>query len=208
MNDKCLLLPTQESTGMKFETTTQQHLMSGLAKGLWNLISANIGWLACILGAARGQHWLGLVVVPILFVIHITLIERHKIVNVFVVALASMGIGFLTDTALIIIGTVEPNRWVMPAPFTTLWDLLIWANFSLTLNSSLGFLQKRPLAAAMLGAICAPWMYYAGDRLGALHFSKPVFHGLLWVGLLWFFVMPCLSFIAMHFYHPQKTISV
>jgi hypothetical protein len=193
---------------MKFETTTQQHLMSDLAKGFWNLISADIGWLACILGAARGHHWLGLVVVPILFVIHITLIERHKIVNVFVVALASMGIGFLIDTALIILGTIEPNRWIMPAPFTTLWDLLIWANFSLTLNSSLRFLQKRFLAAAMLGAICAPWMYYAGDRLGALHFSMPVLPGLLWVGVLWFFAMPCLSFIARYFYHPQKTTSV
>ena len=182
--------------------------MSDLAKGFWNLISADIGWLACILGAARGHHWLGLVVVPILFVIHITLIERHKIVNVFVVALASMGIGFLIDTALIIIGTIEPNRWIMPAPFTTLWDLLIWANFSLTLNSSLRFLQKRPLAAAVLCAICAPWMYYAGDRLGALHFSKPIFPSLLWVGLLWFFVMPFLSFIARYFYHPQKATSV
>ena len=119
-----------------------------------------------------------------------------------------MAIGFLTDTALIIAGTVQPKRWVMMAPLTTVWDLLIWANFSLTLDTSLRFLQKRPLAAAFLGAICAPMTYYAGDRLGALHFSEPVFRGLLWVGVLWLFVMPCLSRITMYFYHSQKTNSV
>lgn len=193
---------------MKLETTTRQHLIGGLTKGLWNLISANIGWLACIIGAAKDHHWLGLVVVPILFVIHIVVIERHKIRKIFIVALATMAIGFLMDTILIIAGTVQPKRWFMMAPFTTVWDLLIWANFSLTLDTSLRFLQKRPLAAAFLGAICAPMTYYAGDRLGALHFSEPVFRGLLWVGVMWLFVMPCLSLITMYFYHSQKTNSV
>lgn len=193
---------------MKLETTTRQHLIGGSTKGLWNLISANIGWLACIIGAAKDHHWLGLVVVPILFVIHIVVIERQKIRKIFIVALATMAIGFLMDTALIIAGTVQPKRWVMMAPFTTVWDLLIWANFSLTLDTSLRFLQKRPLAAAFLGAICAPMTYYAGDRLGALHFSEPAFRGLLWVGVIWLFVMPCLSLITMYFYHSQKTNSV
>jgi hypothetical protein len=190
---------------MKSDETVHPQLIGGLTKGFWNLISVNIGWLACITGAARGHHWLGLVVVPILFVIHITAIERRKIRKIFIVALATTAIGFLTDTTLIIVGTVEPNRWVMPAPFTTIWDLLIWANFSLTLNTSLRFLQKRPLAAAVLGAVCAPGTYYAGDRLGALHFSEPIFRSLLLVGAMWLFVMPCLSFLAMYLYHPRKT---
>ena len=160
---------------MKSDKTLHPQLIGGLTKGFWNIISVNIGWLACILGAARGHYWLGFVVVPILFVIHITAIQRRKILEIFIVAMVSTAIGFLTDTILIIIGTLEPNRWLMPAPFTTVWDLMIWANFSLTLNASLRFLQKRPLIAASLGAICAPGTYYAGDRLGALNFSEPVF---------------------------------
>jgi hypothetical protein len=193
---------------MKSDKTVRPQLIGSLTKGFWNLISVNIGWLACILGAARGHHWLGLVVVPILFVIHITAIERHKIRKIFIVALATTAIGFLMDTTLIIVGSVEPNRWMMPAPLTTIWDLMIWANFSLTLDVSLRFLQKRPLAAAFLGAICAPGTYYAGDRLGALNFSEPVFSSLLWVGAVWLFVMPCLSLMAKYFYQPQKTKSV
>jgi hypothetical protein len=193
---------------MKSDKTIRPQLIGGLTKGFWNLISVNIGWLACILGAARGHYWLGLVVVPILFVIHITVIERNKIREIFIVALATTAIGFLMDTTLIFAGAVKPNRWLVPAPFTTIWDLMIWANFSLTLDASLRFLQKKPLVAAFLGAICAPGTYYAGDRLGALNFSEPVFISLLWIGAVWFFAMPCLSLMAKYFYQPQKTKSV
>jgi hypothetical protein len=201
-------VPYSRKYAMKSDITLRPQLIGGLIKAFWNLISVNIGWLACIFGAARGNYWLGLVVVPILFTIHITAIERHKIHKIFIVALATTAIGFLMDTTLIIVGAVEPNRWVMPAPFTTIWDLMIWANFSLTLDVSLRFMQKRPLVAAFLGAICAPGTYYAGDRLGALNFSEPVFRSLLWVGAVWLFAMPCLSLMARYFYQPQKTKSV
>ncbi|MFC1634538.1 DUF2878 domain-containing protein [Planctomycetota bacterium] len=193
---------------MKSDKTIHLQLIGDLTKSFWNIISVNVGWLACILGAARGYYWLGLVVVPILFVIHITAIERRKIRKIFIVALAATVIGFLMDTSLIIVGALEPNRWVMPAPFTTIWDLMIWANFSLTLNASLRFLQKRPLVAALLGAIFAPGTYYAGDRLGALKFSEPVISSLLWVGAVWLFAMPCLSLMAMYFYQPKKSKSL
>ena len=83
---------------MKSDKSIRPQLIGGLAKNFWNLISINVGWLACITGAARGHHWLGLVVVPILFVIHITAIQRHKIRRIFIVALATTAIGFLIDT--------------------------------------------------------------------------------------------------------------
>ncbi|MHC4236882.1 MAG: DUF2878 domain-containing protein [Planctomycetota bacterium] len=193
---------------MKPKTLKPPQFSAHLIKRVWNIISANIGWLTCVFGAASGHHWLGLLVVGILFVIHITAIERHPIRLIFSVALTAVLIGFLTDTALILLGTVEPNRWFMPAPLTTLWDLVIWANFSLTLNISLRFLQKRPFAAAALGALCAPGTYYAAGRLGALYFSEPVFFNLVWVGVLWLFAMPCLSLAARYFYHPAQTNSV
>lgn len=189
---------------MKFRKIVRPQLSCEFIRGLWNIVSVNIGWMACILGAARGHYWLGLVVVTILFAIHIMMIERHKVHIVLFVALATIAFGFLTDTALIAIGTLEPNRWVMPTPFTTIWDLLIWANFSLVLNTSLHILQKRLFTASVLGAIFAPWTYYAGDRLGALNLSKPISVSLLWVGLLWFFVMPLLSLMAKYFYGSSR----
>jgi hypothetical protein len=193
---------------MKLDKTAQEYFRGRSAKVFWNLVSTNIGWLACVLGAAQGRHWLGLVVVPILFVIHIMAVERHETRKIIILALATIAIGFVVDTVLIIAGTVQPNRWLLPVPFTTMWDILIWANFSLTLNTSLRFLQKRPLAAAILGAACAPGTYYAADRLGALQFSEPIFYSLMWVGVIWLFAMPLLNSIAMRFYHGQEPESM
>ncbi len=175
-----------------------------LTKGLFNFLSIDIGWSACILGASYGYPWLGLIVVPILFVIHITLIEIRNIRAVFTVALITMGIGFFADTLLIVLGIVEPKRWIMPPPFIPLWDLMIWANFSLALDVSLRYLQKKPFAAALLGALLAPGTYFAGDRLGALHFAEPIGLNLVWVGIVWFFAMPGLSLMARFYYHTQK----
>ena len=178
-----------------------------LIKNIWNVISVDIGWGACVLGAAWGYHWLGMVVVLLLLIIHITVIERDKIWIVFIVALMTIATGFLADTLLILLGTVEPNRWLMPPPYTAIWDLMIWVNFSLTLDRALRFLQKKTILAAVLGAIIAPPTYYAAGRLGALRFSEPSYLGLIWVGVIWFFVMPCLGLMAKRFYYPPKTNS-
>ncbi|MBN2513898.1 MAG: DUF2878 domain-containing protein [Sedimentisphaerales bacterium] len=189
---------------MKAHATGWRLSIGRLAKGFCNLLSIDIGWAACIMGASHGYHWLGLIVVPILFIIHITLIETQKIRTVFTVALITMGIGFFADTLLVVLGTVEPKRWIMPPPFIPLWDLMIWANFSLALDVSLRYLQKKPFAAAILGAVLAPGTYFAGDRLGALHFAEPIALNLVWVGMVWFFVMPGLSLMSRYYYHRQN----
>jgi len=163
-----------------------------------------MGWGACVLGAAWDYHWFGIIVVLLLLIIHIAVIERNKIQIVFTVALMTMVTGLFADTLLIILGTVEPNRWLMPPPFTEIWDLMIWVNFSLTLDRALRFLQKSPFLAAVLGAIIAPPTYYAAGRLGALRFSEPSYLGLIWVGVIWFFVMPWLTLMAKRFYCSRK----
>jgi len=189
---------------VKSNTIKPSKSTHNLVKNIWNVISVDIGWGACVLGAAWGYHWLGMVVVLLLLIIHIAVIERNKIRIVFIVALITIATGFLADTLLIILGTVEPNRWLMPPPLTALWDLMIWVNFSLSLDRALRFLQKKPLLAAVLGSVIAPPTYYAAGRLGALRFSEPSYLGLIWVGVIWFVVMPWLALMAKQFYHSLK----
>jgi len=190
---------------VKSSTIEPSKSIQNLIKNIWNVISVDIGWGACVLGAAWDYHWLGMVVVLLLLIIHIALIEQDKIGTVFIVAFMTIATGFLADTLLILLGTVEPNRWLIPPPFTAIWDLMIWVNFSITLDRALRFLQKNPFLAAVLGAIIAPPTYYAAGRLGALRFTEPSHIGLIWVGVIWFFVMPLLSLMAKRFYHPPKT---
>jgi hypothetical protein len=168
-----------------------------------NIFFIDIGWMACISGAARGLHWLGPAAVSVFFVIHILFFEKNRTSTVIIVAAVSVGIGFFIDSGLIMLGTVEPQRWLMPYPLTSIWDLFIWANFSLALNSSLQFLQKRLFTAAVLGAAAAPGAYYAGSKLGALEFGEPVLRGLIWIGIVWFFAMPLLSLAARYFYRQK-----
>ena len=73
---------------MKSDKVIPLQLSARLKKRVWNAISAKIGWLACVFGAAWGHHLLGFLVVGMLFVIHIMAIERHKIRLIFSVAAA------------------------------------------------------------------------------------------------------------------------
>jgi Protein of unknown function (DUF2878) len=48
------------------------------------------------------------------------------------------------------------------------WMVALWATFATTLNVSLRALHGRLIAASLLGAVGAPFAYYAGQKLGAV----------------------------------------
>jgi hypothetical protein len=50
----------------------------------------------------------------------------------------------------------------------------MWMLFATTLNVSLRWLRRFPLAAIALGAIGGPLAYWGGARLGAMEFTAPV----------------------------------
>ncbi|MBN1126704.1 MAG: DUF2878 domain-containing protein [Sedimentisphaerales bacterium] len=170
-------------------------------KVTWNILSLNIGWFACVLGAANGMPWLGLLVVPLLVFVHIFVCEKSKPFVVLKMGAICIGLGWLMDSFLIIIGAYDPVRWLLPHPSVTIWLLMLWLNFSLSLNESLRWLQSHPFSAVILGAIFGPLAYLAGARLGALLIPSPQ-TGLVLIGLTWMVAMPLLSHIAARFYRP------
>ena len=170
-------------------------------KNLWNFFSTDIGWVVCVMGAAWDVHWPGLVVVAALFAVHLFVFGRDKLRPVILTGLLVMAIGFVVDTGLIVLGVVEPKRWLMPAPLTTLWDILLWANFSLSLDTSLRFLQRRFFLAGVLGCILGPAAYWAAFGLGAMRMDPPILGNLLWISAVWLCVMPLLALVARRIYH-------
>jgi hypothetical protein len=64
-------------------------------------------------------------------------------------------------------GTVVPGT----AP---VWLVAMWMLFATTLNVSLRWLRRYPLAAIALGAVGGPLADWAGARLGAMRFVAPV----------------------------------
>lgn len=166
----------------------------------WSVIGINIGWFACVLGAAWEVHWLGVVIVLLLVVIHAFVIGKERLLPAIFLGLASLTVGLVLDTALILSKVYEPNRWFISAPITTIWLLMLWINFSLVLNESLKWFQEHLFVAAIMGSIFGPLAYLAASRLGAVQITPPVFRSLVSVGLAWFAAMPLMSLIAKSLY--------
>ena len=163
---------------------------------VWSVAGLNIGWFACVLGAARNVHWLSVLVVPMLGVIHLLVVGRARILPAILLMLASAVIGLGLDSLLILIGAYEPNRWLMSDPLTTVWLLMLWVNFSLALNESLQWLQEHLLIAGILGCFFGPAAYLAASRLEAIEIAIPIYIRLLPICIAWSIAMPLMSLTA------------
>ena len=99
--------------------------ISSILRSLWSFIGLDIGWLSCVLGAALDMHWLGVIIVILLFMIHLYIIGKNKFLIAILLAMSSIVPGFILDTILIIFEVFEPNRWILPNPITTIWLLML-----------------------------------------------------------------------------------
>jgi len=77
--------------------------------------------------------------------------------------------------------------------FCPLWIAGLWALFATTLNSSLGWLKGRPIAAALLGALGGPLSYFTAARFGAVEIGPA---GLIAVGVEYAVLVPVLVLVA------------
>jgi hypothetical protein len=159
---------------------------------LWNLAAYQLAWFAVILGAARGFAWAGMAVALLVIGAHLAL--RPRALELKLIALAA-AIGIMIDSTLSITGQV---RFAAPGPvgLAPLWMLCLWMAFATTLNYSLRWLMRRPVAAALGGAIGGPLAYLAGARLGALELATPAIT-LSLIALLWVSAMVTFSMIVM-----------
>lgn len=165
------------------------------------MVGLNIGWFACVVGAAWNAHWLSVLIVPALGAIHLALIGRAQVLPAILLMAVSLAVGLVLDTALILLATFEPNRWLMPYPMTTIWLLMLWVNLSFVLNESLQFLQRHLFIAAVMGSFFGPLAYLAGSRLGAVHIFDPVYRRLAMIFVGWSIAMPLMSLIARRLYN-------
>jgi hypothetical protein len=158
------------------------------------VVGVNVGWFACVLGAAHGVHWLGPVVVAGLLALHLALNRPWQ--AELLLAAAGGAFGFAFDSLLIAGSVYEAERWVLPAPLTAVWLVALWVDFVLVLNVALRWLQGRWVLAAALGFLGGPAAYYSGQRLGAVHLAQPLWRSLLVLGMAWAVAIPLLLWVA------------
>ncbi len=127
----------------------------------FNIINAvvfQIGWFICVL---YGNLWAGLFT-GLTLVLHFV---YSPIKGRDLVALGlSLAIGFVHDAVLLGESLIHFTETRDTSP---LWVLCVWALLGINLNHSLRWVYERPWIGAVLGAICGPLSYLAGERLSS-----------------------------------------
>lgn len=134
-----------------------------------NALAFQLGWFACVLGAANDAAWLGVSVVVLVVGVQVALAPRPG--GEAALAGLALLLGATFETALIVTGgVIHLGSPVIPPA----WMLALWPLFAGTLNLSMGWLKGRWMLAALLGGLAGPLSYWAGARLGALQVGDPV----------------------------------
>ena len=160
---------------------------------LINYVAFQIGWLACVLGAAHGRPLLGLLVAVLLIALHLGLASQRWIEAKLLLYCAVIGTVF--DSLLLATGWISyPNGEWLPglAPY---WIIAMWFLFASTLNVSLSWMKGRMYLAALMGALGGPLSYIAGKNLNAIRLEQPT-EALILVTLSWAVMMPVLCVLA------------
>ena len=158
-----------------------------------NVVAFQVGWFACVLGAAYGWPWAGIVAAAAAVAWH-TLRAARPAQELKLVAIAVL-VGALWDSTLVAAGWISFAPDAFAENLAPYWILAMWALFATTLNVSLGWLRGRLALAALLGLLAGPLAYWAGARLGALELREPA-AALGALALGWALIMPGLLVLA------------
>ena len=167
-----------------------------MATVVTNAVLFQVGWFACVLGAANGTPWIGLVTVGAIAAWHLARAQNPA--SELRLLLLALLAGALFETLLAQTGWLRFEGGLRIAGMAPVWMAVLWANFATTLNVSLRPLRERLGLAALLGVIGAPLAYFGGSRLGALELVEAV-PALLAIGADWLFLSPLLFLAARRF---------
>jgi hypothetical protein len=164
--------------------------MPPIVRSIINFVAFQVGWFACVVGAARGWPLAGPAAVLAIALLHLMLYRcPRRDIPLFI---AAGVMGWLADSALVLAGLLDfPEHARLGGP-STIWMAMMWVNFATVINASLGWLRGRPLLAAAFGLTGGPAAYWAGATLGAVTLPSGAVSGLIAVGVEWALAMPIL----------------
>jgi hypothetical protein len=166
-----------------------------------NFILFQIGWFACVIGAAKQLPWLGVIVVAMIVAWHLSQSKQAK-PELILLAIALL-IGGIYDQFLLSSDLISYQAHGWSISLIPAWILALWAAFVTVLNVSLRWLKdiKAPgkwLVAILFGAIGGPLAYIGAEKLGAVSLNDlPATYIALAVG--WAILTPLLLMLSEKF---------
>lgn len=160
---------------------------------LINFIGFNAGWFACVLSAAGGVPWAGLVGVGALVLLHLWMMP-HPRREIALLAIAGL-VGAVIDSVQMVLGVFSfPGSgavWLCP-----IWLIALWVNFATTFHVTGRWLRGRYVLAAALGALSGPLSYIAGAKMGAMKLHPDAAVATAGIAVAWALAMPLLVHAA------------
>ncbi len=171
-----------------------------MSRTLLNAAAFQLGWFACVLGAAWGLPWAG--PLAVIAVVSLQLCwHPDRIGRIGLMALAA-AYGLLLDSLMASQGIfVFRDEWLLDW-LSRPWMVALWPNFAFTLHSSLSWLLGRYWLGAVLGAVSGPLAYWAGSRLGAVDLGGLWALGVL--AVVWSISLPLLLWMAARLSSPRS----
>ena len=155
----------------------------------WNFVFFQLGWFACVLGAANKQVLWAVLATWIYIAFHIWHLDEPK--ESLRLLSKALLYGIVTDSVIMYLGYLDfQDDW--PSPYLSpLWMWTLWVLVATTINGSLSWLRGRPILGAILGAICGPLSYEAGIRMGAGGWgSGGQMTGFILISIVWGVAIP------------------
>ena len=159
-----------------------------------NFLLYQIGWFACILGAAYARPWQGIALALSLVAVHLWL-ATNRLGQIKILA-AAAGIGLLVDSVLLLAGVFTFPNGMFVAWLPPLWMSVLWIQFATTLQYCLKSLSGHYWRRSMLGLLGAPLAFLGGERSGAVAFLPPRFAHLVMLGAVWCVAIPALIYAS------------
>jgi hypothetical protein len=153
-------------------------------------------WFVTVLGAARGDAWIGPVAVLFFAAVHLAMVHDRGRELAYMVAIGLTGTAL--DSMLMALGVTgyaaTPASW--PAFLVPPWITGCWIAFAMLPRFSLAWAARWPLVAAVFGAVGGPLSFYAGLRFGATQFHPVPLVTWVVLGLEYAFLFPLMLRMA------------
>jgi hypothetical protein len=161
---------------------------------LLNYLLYQIGWFACVLGAAWLRPWSGTVLALLLLAVHLGLATDRR--RQLLIMGAAAGVGLLVDSTLLAFGVFAFHSGLVVEWLPPVWMSVLWIQFATTLNYCLRWLSGRYVTSAVLGLMGAPLAFLGGEKLGAISFLPPRGLHLALLAIWWCVAIPLLIYVA------------
>lgn len=162
-------------------------------KSFQNLVLFKLGWVACILFAAKGYPVLSIASVAVVAGIHLARVAVPAKEALFLVCAGALGLvweSIVVNTGLLQYVGVDGNAWIAPA-----WIIAMWVLFGTTINHGLSWLKRHWVLPFTFGLLGGPMAFFAGSRMGAVEFTD-TFMALAVLGAGWAVLLPLACLIS------------